>query len=99
MNLVKRIPIRSEAYKAAAEGESCAICDRKDGTVVFCHLNESWAGKGYGQKSDDVAGFDGCAQCHRAYDNNHTTIEDWEITRAMYRTLLRRIARGIVVIK
>jgi hypothetical protein len=99
MNLVKRQPIRSEAYTKAADGESCTICDSKDGTVVFVHLDEAWAGKGFGQKGDDVAGFDGCMKCHNAYANHHVTIEDWEITRAVYRTLLRRILKGIVIIK
>lgn len=70
-----------------------------DGTVVFAHLNESWAGKGIGIKADDLAGAFLCAGCHAEYDrpfNLLGRIEDWEITRAMYRTWRRLWERGII---
>ena len=91
--------VRSKAYRDAAKDQSCTICGRNDGTTVFCHLNESWAGKGKGIKADDIAGFDGCAECHRNYDSVKQIIADFEIMRAMYRTLKNRIERGIVTVK
>lgn len=98
MNLQKRKPIRSKAIRHAANGEACTVCGNNDGTTVFCHLNESWAGKGMGQKADDIAGFFGCQKCHTKYDV-WQTILDIEIMRAMYRTWRRLIEKGIIVIK
>ena len=107
--LEKRRPFRSKAITQAANGEACTVCGRNDGTTVFCHLNESWAGKGMGQKADDFAGFFGCELCHTAYDNKgkpirrgveyRLNVEDWEIMRAMYRTWRRLLDRGILLVK
>lgn len=95
--LEKRKPIRSKAIRDAANGESCCVCGRNDGTTVFCHLNESWAGKGMGQKADDIAGFFGCHDCHRKYDAmGGTGITE---LRAMYRTIRRLWELGIISIK
>ena len=97
--LEKRHPFRSKAITQAANGEACTVCGRNDGTTVFCHLNESWAGKGMGQKADDFAGFFGCESCHWRYDNGSKVIEGWEIMRAMYRTWRRLLDRGILRVK
>lgn len=98
--LSKHKYIRSEAYKRGAEGQSCTLCGNNDGTVVLCHLNEHWAGKGRSIKSDDIASMDLCHQCHKKYDEPKLMlIEKWEITRAMYRTIKRRIEQGILIIK
>ena len=100
MNLTKRRPIRSKAICKAADGESCTICGRNDGTTVFCHLNESWAGKGMGQKADDIAGFFGCQRCHQSYDiDKKYGNADEAIMRAMYRTWVRLIDLGVITIK
>ena len=102
MSLEKRKPIRSEAILKSAEGESCTICGKNDGTTVFCHLNESWAGKGMGQKADDIAGFFGCNECHDLYDQRSSNLynhSQYEIMRAMYRTWVSLIAKGIITIK
>ena len=97
MNLQKRKPIRSKAIRAAAKDEACTVCERNDVTTVFCHLNESWAGKGMGQKADDIASFFGCHECHRKYDSmGGTGISE---LRAMYRTWRRLIDKGVIVIK
>lgn len=94
-DLTKRVAIRSKAIRDAANGESCTVCGRNDGTTVFCHLNESWAGKGTGQKADDI-GFFGCSFCHDVYDGRikqtagyHPAQEPKVIMRAMYRTIRR----------
>lgn len=92
--LEKRKPIRSKKILAAAKGEACTVCGANNGTTVFCHLNESWAGKGMGQKADDIAGFFGCFDCHSRYD----AIGGTGVTelRAMYRTWRRLWERRII---
>jgi hypothetical protein len=100
-DLTKRKAIRSDAIRKAAKGEDCCVCGRYDGTTVFCHLNESWAGKGTGQKADDLGGgFFGCSSCHYLYDS---TVDgrpnDADIMRAMYRTLRRLLELGVIQIK
>lgn len=98
--LTKRKPIRSQAILDSAKDESCTICDVKDGTVVACHLNAAWAGKGMGQKADDLAIFYGCYKCHTKYDSPKLVMhEDWEIMRALYRTWRRLVEKGVITIK
>ena len=87
--------IRSKAITQAANGESCTVCGVLDGTVVFAHLNESWAGKGMGIKADDLAGMFLCAKCHHEYDNGDD-LSYKAIARAMYRTWRRLWDRGII---
>ena len=103
MNLQKRKPIRSKAITQAANGEACTVCERNDGTTVFCHLNEGWAGKGMGQKADDIAGFFGCRECHDIYDGRGgldvIPYSNDVVVRAMYRTWRRLIEKGVITIK
>ena len=99
MNFPKRQPIRSKAITQAADGEACSICDRRDGTVVFSHLDESFAGKGMGQKADDIAGFFACYSCHEAYGRKLKTVTHWMVMRAMYKTWRRLIERGVITIE
>ena len=87
--------IRSKAIRDAARGEDCTICGLNDDTTVFAHLDESWAGKGMRIKADDIAGMFLCLNCHVDYGNS-MYIEDWQITRAMYRTWRRLWERGII---
>ena len=97
--LQKRKPIRSKAIRAAARGQSCAVCGCNDGTTVFVHLDESWAGKGMGQKADDVAGFFACYRCHLGYAGDpggNYAISYYDIARAMYRTLRILFDMGII---
>jgi hypothetical protein len=100
MSLQKRTPIRSKRITQAAKGEACTVCGSNDGTTVFCHLNESWAGKGIGQKADDIAGFFGCFDCHISYDEPGTfgrkILRDLDIMRAMYRTWRILWDKGII---
>ena len=97
--LQKRKAIRSKAIRKAAEGEPCTLCGKNDGTTVFCHLNESWAGKSLSKKADDIAGFFGCNECHKQYDSVSMGLDRWEVMRAMYRTWRRLYELGIITIK
>jgi hypothetical protein len=107
VDLTKRRPIRSKAITQAADGEACTICGIQDGTVVFCHLDELFAGKGTGQKADDIAGFFGCRDCHALYGGHkdsvilktHLVVTDWEVLRALYRTWVRLIDKGVITIR
>lgn len=103
MNLQKQTRLRFPSIRKAAKDETCTICGRNDGTTVFAHLNDSWAGKGMRQKSDDIAGFFACQECHDCYDRRSEAkiikFDCWVIMRAMYRTWRRLIEKGIVVIK
>jgi hypothetical protein len=98
MTLQKRKPFRSKAITQAANGEACTICGRNDGTTVFCHLNESWAGKGMGHKADDCAGFFGCHICHNHYDKTGSgkSFSPETILWAYYLTIRRLLDRGIL---
>jgi len=100
MTLQKRKPFRSKAITQAAKDEACTICGRNDGTTVFCHLNESWAGKGMGQKADDCAGMFLCQHHHDVYDGRTfsftVTFDDSIWFRAYYRTIRRLLDRGIL---
>ena len=104
IDLTKRKPIRSKAITQAAKDEPCTVCGKNDGTTVFCHLNESWAGKGIGQKADDLGGgFFGCSFCHDIYDGrippsagHSMALETNIIMRACYRTWRRLWEKGII---
>ena len=86
--------VRSKAIRNAASGEACTICDIEDDTTVFAHFDESFAGKGMGQKADDLGGFFACYSCHVSYSRNK--IAHWMILRAYYRTIRRLWDRGII---
>lgn len=99
MDLTKRVPYRNKKITQAANGEECAYCGAQDGTVVFAHLNESFAGKCMRQKSDDCAGMFLCHKHHLWYDEpgpNQDRMTDWEILCCYYRTIRRLIDRKIL---
>ncbi len=98
----KRIPYRNNKITQNAKGRNCEAnfsgCNYNPKTVVFCHLNESYAGKGMSQKADDFAGFFGCSACHDLYDGrrkNHV-LEDKEVLRAVIKTIRTLIDAGIL---
>ena len=98
-DLTKRKPIRSNAILRAAKGEACACCGVNDETTVFAHINAQWAGKGLGIKADDFGMFL-CRLCHDQYDGRDKhPLEDWEILKAVYRTWVRLIDKGIITVK
>ncbi len=101
--LAKRKPYENKKIRKSAQGEDCTLnspwCNYDPSTTVFCHLNESFAGKSTGQKADDIAGFFGCAECHRVYDQGYLKAlpdADWYLLRAMYRTLRKLIDKGVL---
>jgi hypothetical protein len=68
------------------------ICNHDPETVVFCHLNGAAFGKGLRQKSHDIAGFHGCAACHRYYDSTHgtkPTMSDADLARSLLRAVIK----------
>ena len=102
MSLAKRIPYRNQKIRDAANGEECTlngpVCNYDKDTVVFCHLNEDFAGKGGSQKADDCAGFFGCSACHDLYDRRRSSslslwneCKDFYVLRAMTLTIRRLI--------
>ena len=94
--------IRSASIRQSAKGEVCTIngptCAGGTATTVFCHLNESFAGKGMGLKADDI-GFYGCHMCHMLYDTGQLPDPYFYVLRGVVRTLRRLIEKGIVTIK
>ena len=88
----KTKPIRIPALRKLAKGQECTlhivgVCNHNPETTVFCHLNESFAGKGMGYKADDIGVF-ACSECHRAYDEGL-------VTREMYYYLLRGVVKTL----
>ena len=98
----KRSAYRNKKITQAAKGEDCALqwkyCNGNPETTVAAHLNELWAGKGGGQKSDDVPIFM-CSSCHADYDqgrmNSHLE-KDWYLLRGLYRTIRILLDKGIL---
>jgi len=97
--LSKNNNLRSKKIRNSANGEDCTmnspVCNYDSSTVVFCHLNEQFAGKGLGLKSVDI-GFYGCYNCHTKYDSGKLEDEYFYLLRAVIRTWLRLIELGIV---
>lgn len=98
MDLTKRVAYRNKKILAAAKDERCCICGENDGTTVFCHFDELWAGKAMSQKADDCAGFFGCYECHRQYSglDNAAPPSYSEVLRAYYRTIRRLLDLGVL---
>lgn len=92
--------IRSDKIRQAARGEICTLngptCRYDTETTVFCHLNESFAGKGMGTKADDIAGFFGCHECHAAYDSGRLDDKHFYLLRAVIRTHRRLLEKGVI---
>jgi hypothetical protein len=101
MSYQKLKPIRSDAIRRAAKDAKCSICGARDETIVFCHLNEGWAGKGMGKKADDF-GFYACHGCHNDYDGRNgvnAIPEMWEILRACYLSWRFQIESDVIIIR
>jgi hypothetical protein len=101
----KRQAYRNKKILQSAKGEDCQArfpgCLNERATTVFCHLNELWAGKGYGMKADDCAGFYGCHHCHDIYDGRKRSHifnkdKDFYVLKAYYRTIRRLLDKGVI---
>lgn len=92
---------RNKSILRYAKGQQCTFgspwCNGNNETVVFCHLDEYFAGKGRGLKAHDFAGFFGCSDCHRYYESHqgHES-RDFLTLRAMVRTLEILFANGVI---
>lgn len=97
----KNKPYNSKKWRSAARGEPCTMnsqyCNYNNETVVMCHLNEQYAGKGIGQKADDIASFYGCSGCHTAYDGGKIGADD--VLRAVIKTIFRRREQGLINVR
>lgn len=95
----KKILNHARGQRCTCNGPDC-ITDVDPGyeTTVFCHANESFAGKGMGVKAHDFAGFFGCAACHKWYDSNRGSYDDrlFYLCRGMTRTLYILFRDGIL---
>ena len=102
MKFLKFKPYRNENILKAAKGEPCFLngpkCTGGYDDTVWCHLNESFAGKGIGKKADDSAGFFGCFWCHDWYDGRtgFSRPSDKDILRAVVLSYRRLFDRGII---
>ena len=99
----KRTRLRVPKILAAANGAPCMMagpeCSNNRETTVACHLNYGWAGKGMGQKADDVAVFFACADCHRWFDerrSGHQYRYRSDAFRACVRTWRYLIETGVL---
>ena len=108
MDFLKRQRIDIPKIRKAAKGEDCTLespyCNHDSSTVVLCHLNQMYAGKGKSLKPDDTAAFFGCSGCHDGYDGrlgpNALSLVGydaiWLVLRACVRTWRRLIEKGVL---
>jgi len=99
--------MKSKKLTDAARGQDCTfnivgVCNYDPETTVFCHLPDE--SNGFGKKSDDISGADGCSACHDVVDGRVQNAEyenhkDWYDFRAFRRTLVRRIYQGVITVK
>jgi hypothetical protein len=82
---------RNKKIRQHARGQQCTLrwvnCNGNPETVVFCHLDEHFAGKGLGLKAHDFAGFFGCSSCHYDYGNDPIGVASHDVLRAVIETL------------
>jgi len=90
----------------SARDEECTLqihpyCNGDTETTVLCHINSM--DKGIGYKSKDFFACFGCSDCHDIIDGRRRTdLSELEIKkcimRALYRTWLRWIEKGLIEI-
>lgn len=94
---------RSKKLLDSAEGQSCVLCEKEDGTTVAAHANSVALGKGKGIKPPDYYTAHVCHGCHDLIDgragklSKEEKMEMW--TRAFVRTVARWFNQGIVGVK
>lgn len=98
----KQNNVKSKKIRDSARDEDCTLngpnCNYDSETTVFCHLNEQFAGKGYGLKATDI-GFYGCSDCHHDYDTGKLEDKYFYLLRAVVRTIQRLIEKDILRVK
>lgn len=95
--------IRSKKYLAGSRDQPCTFripghCNNDWSTVVPCHIRDG--NTGAAQKASDLSVANGCAGCHRAFDLNLISHEDWLFyaLRGLQETLQQRFEAGLLVI-
>lgn len=93
----------------SARQEKCTIrlpnhCNHDPETTVFAHLNQVRFGKGFSLKCPDGIGAYACFNCHNVVDGREkTNIPLWYIQiyflEAVIETILRLVAKGLIVIR
>jgi hypothetical protein len=98
--------IRSKKITQSAKGEECTmnspVCNYNPETTVWCHSNYYEDDKGKGLKAHDIFGFYGCYACHDWFDNSTKHLKGEKYSyfhRAMKRSWLRLIEKGVITIK
>lgn len=99
--------MNSKKYRAAAKGQECTmniagICNYDSGTVVLCHFPDE--SHGMARKSVDISAGDCCSDCHdqidgRAHSSEWDENKDFYLRRSQTRTILRRIAQNVIIVK
>lgn len=95
---------RSKKLLKSADGQTCVLCGRCDGTVVAAHANSVALGKGRGIKCPDYYTAWVCRQCHDQIDGRipmqftwaKTPHELWEV--AFIRTVGQWFQQGIITV-
>ena len=93
--------IRSKAILRHAKGQQCHLrlpgCRNERDTVVACHINAGYAGKGTGMKSHDLLTVWGCAHCHALLDQSkgRSTLST-DLLRALCETLVALWRDGLL---
>ena len=94
----------TKKHTDSAKGEECALqifpyCNHNPETTVTCHIN--CEDKGWALKSPDWWSVYGCSDCHDIIDGRRKTdlskaiINDC-IMRGLYRTIKRKIEKGLI---
>lgn len=106
--LIRGGKIRSKKYREAARDQPCTLnilgaCTYDESTTVLCHLPGE--NKGTATKVCDMNGVDGCSGCHAVIDGPSSgwpgeeyQYRDYYLKRALHRTIVNRVMRGIVQI-
>lgn len=98
----RKPPIRSPKMLEAAQGHTCVLCGRNDGTVVAAHyqgIGSARLGKGRGQKPSDLHVADLCHRCHQAmdaYEGGNDPERSLDFCLAILETLERRWRDGVI---
>lgn len=95
--------IRSRKYLNGSRGATCKLripghCVGGTETTVACHIKDG--SNGMGMKASDLSVLDGCAGCHRAFDLNMISREDWLFyaLRGLQETLEQRHEAGLLIV-